>query len=132
MRTINERFLQRKTIIMIYTWHSSSIAASTLNVNIMQEVQIAGKRVGLLKNAAGAIYAFSALCPHSGASLCDGWLDASGRIVCPLHKYKFDPKNGYNSTGEGYKLRTYMVDVREDVIFIGLIPDSNDQSASVT
>ena len=117
---------------MIYTWYATSIAASALNINIMQEVQVTGKRVGLLKNKAGIIYAFSVLCPHSGAPLCEGWLDARGHIVCPLHKYKFDPKNGYNSTGEGYKLRTYMVEVREDIIFIGLIADNNDQPASIS
>lgn len=106
---------------MLYDWHPLSIKASQLNENIMQETEVAGKQIGLLKIPGGTIYAFAATCPHSGAALCKGWLDARGRIVCPLHGYKFDPRNGHNTSGEGYKLRTYMVDVREDVIFIGLI-----------
>jgi nitrite reductase/ring-hydroxylating ferredoxin subunit len=116
---------------MVYTWHAASIPASALTENIMQEAEVGSKKIGLLKTS-NAMYAFAATCPHSGAPLCTGWLDARGRIVCPLHKYKFDPKNGYNTTGEGYKLRTYKVDVREDIIFIGLIKDDNDQAASIS
>ncbi len=115
---------------MIYNWYPAGITASALNKNVMQEAEVAGKRVGLLKTDV-AIYAFAATCPHSGAALCEGWLDARGRIVCPLHKYKFDPRNGHNTTGEGYKLRTYVVDVREDVIFIGLIADSYDETTTL-
>ncbi|RYZ51073.1 MAG: (2Fe-2S)-binding protein, partial [Sphingobacteriales bacterium] len=59
--------------------------------------------------------------PHSGARFCDGWLDPRGHVVCPLHKYKFDPQNGRNTSGEGYKLRTFPVTVKEGLIYITLI-----------
>ena len=45
-----------------------------------------------------------------------------GRIVCPEHKYRFDPTNGRNTSGEGYKLFTYPVEIRVGEIFIGLLP----------
>jgi nitrite reductase/ring-hydroxylating ferredoxin subunit len=67
------------------------------------------------------IFAFAATCPHAGARLCEGWIDAQGRIVCQLHSYRFDPANGRNTSGEGYKLRTYPVEQRNGSIFIGLI-----------
>ena len=88
--------------------------------NMLTEVAVAGKRIGLLKKNTN-IYAFTALCPHAGAPLCEGWLDPLGRIVCPDHKYRFDPANGRNTSGEGYKLFTYPVEIRADEIFIGLI-----------
>ena len=66
--------------------------------------------------------AFTAACPHAGGNLCEGWLDPLGRIVCPEHKYRFDPANGRNTTGEGYKLFTYPVEITGDNIFIGFLP----------
>ncbi len=77
------------------------------------------KRIGLLKKGEG-LHAFAALCPHAGAPMCEGWVDGLGRIVCPLHKYRFDPKNGRNTSGEGYKLFTYPIELREDGAYVGL------------
>lgn len=86
----------------------------------LHELVIGNRKVGLLKKG-GRIYAFAATCPHASGRLCDGWLDARGHIVCPEHKYRFDPANGRNSSGEGYKLRTYQVEQREDGCYIGLM-----------
>ena len=106
-----------------FAWHKiESISASALAENKLLETVVAGKRIGLLKRN-NAIYAFTAACPHTGAPLCDGWLDAMGRIVCPEHKYRFDPANGRNTSGEGYKLFTYPVEIRDDEMYIGLTPD---------
>lgn len=102
----------------LYTWHK--IEAADLADNKLTEMLVAGKRIGILKRQ-GVIYAFTAACPHAGAPLCDGWLDVQGRIVCPEHKYRFDPANGRNTTGEGYKLFTYKVEEREDGIYVGFV-----------
>ena len=107
---------------MLHTWHKiETIAASALEENRLIEVAVATKKIGLLKKN-NMVYAFTALCPHAGAPLCEGWLDPLGRIVCPDHKYRFDPANGRNTSGEGYKLFTYPVEIRGDEIFVGLMP----------
>ncbi len=107
---------------MLYSWHKiAHISASGLEENKLTEVTVAEKRIGLLKRK-DHIYAFTALCPHAGAPLCEGWLDPLGRIVCPDHKYRFDPANGRNTSGEGYKLFTYPVEIDHDEISVGL-PD---------
>jgi 3-phenylpropionate/trans-cinnamate dioxygenase ferredoxin subunit len=105
---------------MLYDWHNISALVAALEDSKPKEVSVGEKHIGLLKNG-DAIYAFAATCPHSGAPLCDGWLDARGHIVCPLHKYKFNPANGYNSTGEGYKLRTFPIEIRDSEYFVGLL-----------
>ena len=106
---------------MIYSWFKvDSVTASQLEELKMQEVEVGQKKVGLIKKD-GSIYAFAATCPHQSASLCDGWIDALGRIVCPLHSYRFDPANGRNTSGEGYKLKTYPLEIRDGYIYIGLI-----------
>ena len=104
----------------LYNWHKiESADLATLADNKPAEIIVAGKRIGLLKRN-DAIYAFTALCPHAGAPLCNGWIDALGRIVCPEHKYRFDPANGRNTTGEGYKLFTYPVEVRDDGVYVSV------------
>lgn len=105
---------------MIYDWHIvKSVLPSVMNENKPLEVLVNDKEVGILKQQ-GKIYAFAAKCPHAGARLCEGWMDVQNRIVCPMHKYRFDPANGRNTSGEGYKLKTYPVEIRDEHIYIGL------------
>jgi 3-phenylpropionate/trans-cinnamate dioxygenase ferredoxin subunit len=105
---------------MLLNWHKvDGVLFSAMEENKMLDFLIGDKQVAVLKKE-NALYAFAATCPHAGARLCDGWLDAQGRIVCPLHKYRFDPANGRNTSGEGYKLKTYPVEIREDYIYVGL------------
>jgi nitrite reductase/ring-hydroxylating ferredoxin subunit len=98
----------------------TTLRYSGLTENQLIEARAGEKVIGLVRKGV-QVFAFAAKCPHAGAPLCSGWLDAQGRIVCPDHKYRFDPANGRNTTGEGYKLFTYPTQVQEDVIYIGLI-----------
>ena len=102
------------------SWFKVQLSFSALEEKKPGEYVVNDKRVGILKKE-GKVYAFAAKCPHAGAPLCDGWLDAQGRIVCPDHKYRFDPTNGRNTSGEGYKLFTYPVELRGDEIWVGLM-----------
>lgn len=105
---------------MIYDWQIVKTTSLTdFEENKPIEMVVGNKSVGLLRKE-DTLYAFAATCPHASAKLCDGWVDAQGRVVCPLHKYRFDPANGRNTSGEGYKLKTYPVEVRDGKIFIGL------------
>ena len=104
----------------MYTWQTTNIGIDELQENKLTEVAVGDKQVGLLKRDE-KLFAFSAKCPHTSANLCEGWLDAQGRIVCPLHSYRFDPVNGRNTSGEGYKLKTYPIEIREGYIYIGIL-----------
>jgi nitrite reductase/ring-hydroxylating ferredoxin subunit len=68
----------------------------------------------------GEIFAFAEKCPHASGLLKDGFIDALGNVVCPLHRYKFCLKNGRNVSGEGYYLKHWPVEVKEDGVFVGL------------
>lgn len=102
-----------------YTWVP---IADTENVpvteNEIQEVAAGHKKICMTR-LDGKLYAFARKCPHAGGFLSEGHIDNYGNIVCPVHRYKYNIKNGYNSSGEGYYLSTYPVEEREDGIYVG-------------
>ncbi len=91
--------------------------AADLPENTLLEVRAGTRTIGLLRRG-GQVFAFAATCPHAGHRLCEGWVDARGHIVCPLHHYRFSPDRGYNSSGEGYRLKTFPVQIRPEGIFV--------------
>ena len=52
--------------------------------------------------------------------MANGFVDATGNIVCPLHRYRFKLDNGRNSSGEGYYLKTYPIETRSDGLYLGI------------
>ncbi|HSB94414.1 MAG TPA: Rieske 2Fe-2S domain-containing protein [Flavitalea sp.] len=65
-------------------------------------------------------YAFSAKCPHASGPMDEGFVDAAGNVVCPVHRYRFSIKNGRDSNGEGYCLKTYKLELRGQALYVGL------------
>jgi len=104
-----------------YTWHKVSEAEAALawNENAMAVVHVENKEIGIARHE-GLLYGFALKCPHAGGPLNEGYIDPLGNVVCPLHRYKFNIKNGRNSSGEGYHLKTYPVESRTDGIFVGI------------
>lgn len=80
----------------------------------------AGNKKLCVANNGGTLTAFAPTCPHAGGMLVNGFLDAAGNIVCPLHRYKFNTRNGFNCSGEGYHLKTYPVEEKADGWYVGI------------
>ena len=108
-----------------YEWHkiAESLEEIDFAANGMAEVKVNGKDVCVIR-ANNAVSACAQKCPHAGGILSKGYIDAVGNIVCPLHRYKFSVKNGRNISGEGYFLKTYPVELRENGVFIGFIKNN--------
>lgn len=100
-------------------WHNTGMSTPNVPERIT-ELIVDGKKVCIVRSKE-QVFAFAPNCPHAGAPLCEGWLDPVGRIVCPLHKYRFDPANGRNTTGEGYKLFTYAVAIHNGDVWVGFV-----------
>ena len=66
-----------------------------------------------------ALFAFAHKCPHAGGYFIEGNIDALGNVVCPVHRYRFCMKNGRNISGEGYYLKHWPVEIRDDGIYVG-------------
>jgi 3-phenylpropionate/trans-cinnamate dioxygenase ferredoxin subunit len=81
---------------------------------------MAGEKKVCVGKYKGELFAFAAKCPHASGVLAEGFIDALGNVVCPLHRYKFCMKNGRNVSGEGYYLKHWAVEVREDGVYVAL------------
>jgi 3-phenylpropionate/trans-cinnamate dioxygenase ferredoxin subunit len=103
------------------SWHkiANNISEIKFNANGMAELEVNGKTLCLAKHN-DQLFACTQKCPHAGAPLAEGHVDALGNLICPLHKYKFSLKNGRNVSGEGYHLKTFTVKQEEDGFFVCL------------
>lgn len=103
------------------TWHkiAESIAEIKFQANDMAEIEVNGKTLCIGKHN-NKLFACTQKCPHAGGILADGYIDSLGNLVCPLHRYKFNPLNGRNISGEGYYLKTFFIEERVDGIYISI------------
>ena len=104
------------------TWHKIAEHVNELNFheNNICVIEVNNKKMCLAKYQE-ALFVFAYTCPHAGGLLADGYIDALGNVVCPVHRYKYSIKNGRNVSGEGYYLKHWPVEVREDGIFVGMV-----------
>ena len=98
---------------------AETVEEISFGANNLAEV-FAGEKQVCLGKYKDDLYAFAAKCPHASGILSEGFIDALGNVVCPLHRYKFCMKNGRNVSGEGYYLKHWPVEVREDGVYVGL------------
>ena len=101
-------------------WKLITTAPLSLNwaENNMVELKVEGRSFTLAKKS-DEYFAFASKCPHASGRMAQGYINPLGQVVCPLHRYCFDMKNGRNTSGEGYFLKTYPIELREEGLFIG-------------
>jgi len=105
----------------LFHWHRIANAVAELNfaVNDIAVTEITDKKICIGRHK-DKLFAFAYTCPHASGILADGYIDALGNIVCPVHRYKFNVQNGRNTSGEGYYLKHWPVEVREDGVYVGM------------
>ena len=103
------------------TWHKIADHINELNFsnNDVAVTEVNGKKICIGKYK-DQVFSFSYKCPHAGGIMADAYIDPLGNVVCPLHRYKYDLKNGRNVSGEGYYLTNWPVETREDGVYVGM------------
>lgn len=76
-----------------------------------------GHVLRLVRTQAG-LFALEDRCPHQGRSFEGGWCE-EGRLVCPWHRFAFDPASGRALHGSTVNVGTHPVEQRQDGIYIG-------------
>jgi nitrite reductase/ring-hydroxylating ferredoxin subunit len=106
-----------------WTKIAETVEAIDFSSHQIAEVMAGDKKICVAKQNNG-LFAFAHKCPHAGGFFIDGFIDPLGNVVCPLHRYKYCLKNGRNVSGEGYYLKHWPVEVREDGVYVGLDTNS--------
>ncbi|RAJ85314.1 3-phenylpropionate/trans-cinnamate dioxygenase ferredoxin subunit [Chitinophaga dinghuensis] len=102
-----------------YTWYKLDETSLPVTESDIKILEVNGKKL-CCTLFGGQLFAFAYKCPHASGIMADGFIDNAGNVVCPLHRYRFSIKNGRNVSGEGYYLKTYPVEQREDGYFLGM------------
>lgn len=74
--------------------------------------RVRGFEIAVFRTRSGALYATQARCPHKEGPLADGII-GGGKLVCPLHGYRFSLNTGEPIGNECQALMTYPVSVSE-------------------
>lgn len=69
--------------------------------------------VAVFRTRRQEVFATDAWCPHKGGSLADG-IVADGKVVCPMHAYRFSLATGQPEGHSCGGLTTYDVRLRAD------------------
>lgn len=70
---------------------------------------VAGGTQVVLCRVGGQLFALDAVCPHEQGRITPGPLVEGKYALCPLHNYKFDPKNGASVNARCRSAKTYRV-----------------------
>jgi nitrite reductase (NADH) small subunit len=99
----------------------------------VREVTLDGIAVVVVRTPLGELKALRDICPHQGAKLSKGRLEAAvegpdvGRyelspermiLRCPWHGYEFDVETGHCLADSGSRVRTYPVTVEDGVVVV--------------
>ena len=98
---------------------AESVEELSFNENNLTELDTPVRKICIGKFGE-KLFAFAPKCPHASAPFTSGYIDAVGNVVCPLHRYKFCMSNGRNVSGEGYYLKHWPVEIRDDGVYVKL------------
>src|SRR3954466_16027882 len=86
---------------------------------IMMQFELRSEKILVTRTEKG-FYAVQDKCPHNGASLSKGFCSKQNEIICPLHRYSFNLETGKATSGGGYALKTYPIDITPNGVYVGI------------
>ena len=87
-------------------------------MNEVQNFACEGKMI-CIANLWGKLTAMDNECLHQGGSLGQGTVD-NGKVVCPWHGWRYDPKTGASVDHPELKLKTYPIKVENGEVLIDI------------
>lgn len=78
-------------------------------------VEREGIALAVFNAGGGRFYACSALCPHEGGPLAEGWLEGT-TVVCPWHGFDFDLTTGACRVDADLSVAVYATRVRAGAV----------------
>jgi nitrite reductase (NADH) small subunit len=79
-----------------------------------QTFLVAGREIAVFRaRGTDAVHATQARCPHKAGLLADG-IAGDGKVICPLHSYRFDLATGASLGNACHSLTTYRTEITAD------------------
>jgi nitrite reductase (NADH) small subunit len=79
-----------------------------------QTFVVAGHEIAVFRaRGADEVHATQARCPHKAGLLADG-IAGDGKVICPMHSYKFDLATGTPLGNACHSLTTYRTEITDD------------------
>ena len=78
-----------------------------------QTFMVGGHEIAVFRSRNDTVFATQARCPHKAGLLADGIL-GDGKVICPMHSYRFDLGTGAALGNACQSLRTYRTEVTVD------------------
>jgi nitrite reductase (NADH) small subunit len=78
-----------------------------------QNFLVEGREIAVFRSRGDVVHAVQARCPHRAGLLADG-IVGDGRVICPLHGYKFELATGAPVGNGCAALRTFHVELTHD------------------
>ena len=77
-----------------------------------REFEVNGELIAVFRTRGGDVFAAQAKCPHREGPLSSG-IVGGGKVICPLHGFKFDLANGQAIANQCESLKTFQVCLTE-------------------
>ena len=87
-----------------------------LNQPFIKKVKAGGKSICLV-NHNHQLFALSAVCPHAGADLSQGWCNEY-MLVCPRHRYEYNLQTGKGAAGQNDYVNTFAVKTEGTDVYV--------------
>jgi nitrite reductase (NADH) small subunit len=79
-----------------------------------QTFVVAGREIAVFRTrGSDEVHATQARCPHKAGLLADG-IVGDGKVICPMHSYKFDLATGTPLGNVCQSLKTYRTEITAD------------------
>jgi nitrite reductase/ring-hydroxylating ferredoxin subunit len=100
-------------------------AATLVKIAVTSDLPSSGKvkefmasgRMLCVANVNGEIHAMDNICLHWGGPLGQGVIE-EGKVVCPWHGWRFDPKTGEGPPRANGRLAVYKVKIEGEDVFV--------------
>lgn len=91
---------------------------SNLRSRTGYSIKIDDKEIALFKTTNGQIYALENRSPHPKGGVLSEGLVSGDFVFCPVYDWKISLKDGKVQAPDTGEVRTYQVELEEDIIFI--------------
>lgn len=98
-------------------FENKSYMDRTIAVGQKRQVKADGKLICLIRTA-NSLIAFYDQCPHLGAALSAGHLNALNEVICPWHSFRFDLTSGEESNHRCSSLKFIEVSIEDNKTYL--------------